>query len=120
MEKTMFLRPRLSEKTYGLAQTNNVYVVDVPKDANKMTVAAAVQAQFGVTVVSVNMLNVKGKAKRSIRKGGRAVNGRQSDICKAYVTLKKGDSLPFFAGDDDDKDAKADKKAAKAAKKEEK
>lgn len=111
-DKTMFLRPRLSEKTYGLATTKNVYVVDVPRDANKVTVASAVQAQFGVTVLTVNIVNVKGKAKRTIRKGGRAVSGRQSDVKKAYVVLKSGESLPFFAAEEE-KAKKADKKEKK-------
>ena len=112
MEKTTLLRPRLSEKTFGLAKTNTVYVFDVPAEANKHTVAAAVATQFEVTVINVNMANVKGKAKRTIRKGGRAVNGQQSDRKKAYVTLKQGESLPFFNTEEDDKkDKKADKSA---------
>ncbi len=116
MEKTTLLRPRLSEKTFGLANTKTVYVFDVPADANKQIIASAVAAQFEVTVVDVNVLNIKGKAKRTIRKGGRAVAGRQSDRKKAYVTLKEGDTLPFFETDDDKKkDKKADKKAEKAA-----
>lgn len=113
MEKTTLLRPRLSEKTFGLANTNTVYVFDVPGEANKLTVAAAVAAQFEVTVVNVNITNVKGKAKRTVRKGGRAVSGQQSNRKKAYVTLKEGDKLPFFDVEDDKKDKKAEKKAAK-------
>jgi len=113
MEKTTLLRPRLSEKTFGLANTKTVYVFDVPSDANRQVVAAAVAAQFGVTVVSVNITNMKGKTKRTVRKGGRAVNGQRSDSKKAYVTLKAGDKLPFFDVEEDSKDKKADKKAAK-------
>jgi len=113
MEKTTLLRPRLSEKTFGLANAGNVYVFDVPGSANKQTVAAAVTAQFEVTVVNVNMTNVKGKAKRTIRKGGRAVSGQQSNRKKAFVTLKQGDKLPFFETEDDKKNKKADKKSAK-------
>jgi large subunit ribosomal protein L23 len=115
MEKTILLRPRLSEKTFGLATTSTVYVFDVPASANKHTVAKAVAAQFDVTVVDVNILNWKGKAKRTVRKGGRAVAGQQSDRKKAYVTLKEGQSLPFFEVEDGKKDKKAEKKADKAA-----
>lgn len=117
MEKTTLLKPRLSEKTFGLANTNTVYVFDVPASANKLTVAAAVAAQFEVTVINVNITNVKGKAKRTVRKGGRAVSGQQSNRKKAYVALKEGDKLPFFETEDDKKDKKADKKAAKEEKK---
>ena len=116
MEKTMYLRPRLSEKTYALSQSRNVYVVDVPHDANRLTVAQAVAAQFGVTVIDVHMINVKGKAKRTVRKGGRPIMGKRSDIKKAYVTLKSGDKLPFFETEED----KDSKKKSKSAKKEEK
>lgn len=111
MSKTVVLRPRLSEKTYGLAMAHTVYAFDVPADANKQTVAEAVAAQFEVTVENVNIVNVKGKTKRLIRKGGRAINGQRSDIKKAYVTLAEGQKLPFF--DEPEADKKADKKAAK-------
>ncbi len=114
MDKTTLLRPRLSEKTFGLASANTVYVFDVPGSVNKHTVAAAVAAQFEVTVINVNMTNVKGKAKRTIRKGGRAVSGQQSDRKKAYVTLKKGDKLPFFETSEDSK--KGDPSSPKASK----
>lgn len=114
--KTILLRPRLSEKTYGLGMTKNVYAFDVPTDANKHTVAAAVEAQFEVKVTAVNMTNIKGKVKRMIRKGGRPVMGSRSDIKKAYVTLAEGQHLPFF--DEPAEETKADKKAAKKAEKE--
>src|SRR5687767_2207754 len=113
MEKTTLLRPRLSEKTFGLANSKTVYVFNVPSEANKRTIAAAVTAQFEVTVLTVNVVNQKGKSKRSVRKGGRAVAGKRSDSKKAYVTLKEGEKLPFFDTPDDKKDKKADKKAKK-------
>lgn len=121
MDKTMFLKPRISEKTYMMSEATRTYVVEVPGNANKDTVAKAVAAQFGVTVLTVNIVNVKGKTKRTVRKGGRPVMGKRSDIKKAYVTLKEGDKLPFFADPEEEakkSDKKADKK--KAADKKEK
>lgn len=123
MDKLMVLKPRMSEKTYGLSQTGNVYVFNVPEGATKQSVASAVAAQFGVGVTNVNITVIKGKAKRTVRKGGRPVQGQRSDIKKAYVTLKEGDKLPFFETGEDDKkksDKKADKKAEEADKKEKK
>ncbi len=64
--KAIALRPRLSEKTYGLSESR-VYVVDVPKDVNKHTVARAVEAQFEVKVAKVNIINMKGKSKRVVK-----------------------------------------------------
>lgn len=117
MEKTIPLRPRISEKTYMLSLTSRTYVVEVPASTSRDLVAKAVAAQFGVTVENVNIVNVKGKPKRTVRKGGRPTAGKRSDIKKAYVTLKEGDKLPFFA---DPEEEKKDKKADKKAKKEEK
>lgn len=116
MDKFMVLKPRMSEKTYGLSQATRTYVVEVPGDATKHTVANAVVAQFGVAVKEVNIVNVKGKVKRTVRKGGRPTMGKRSDIKKAYVTLAEGQSLPFFAALEEE--TKEDKKADKAAKKE--
>jgi large subunit ribosomal protein L23 len=116
MEKTMFIRPRLSEKAFGLSQART-YVVEVPTSANKDMVAKAMAAQFGVAVATVNIIVAKGKPKRTVRKGGRPTFGKRSDIKKAYVTLQEGHSLPFF--DEVEAEAKAvDKKTEKKDKKE--
>ena len=118
MSKTMPLRPRMSEKTYELAHAKNVYVFAVPGNANKHTVKDAVEAQFKVSVEDVNVLNLKGKSKRTVLKRSRPVAGRQSDFKKAYVTLKKGDSIPVFAAiEEAEKEAK---KAEAKSKKEKK
>lgn len=114
MEKTMTLIPRVSEKAYGVSQIRNTYVFVVPRSANKLTVAQAVAAQFGVTVTDVNIANIAGKAKRTVRKGGRAVPGKDVDIKKAYVTLKDGDTIAIFKTEEDKAD---DKKSAKKEKK---
>lgn len=110
-DKTVVLKPILSEKAYGLSQLRNQYVFAVPSDANKHTIARAVSAQYEVTVTEVNVANVAGKAKRTISKKGRVAAGRQSDTRKAYVTLKAGDSLPIFAALEEEA-AEAEKAAA--------
>lgn len=112
MSKTMTLRPRVSEKSYGLSQERNTYVFEVPADTNRVEVARAVAAQFNVTVENVNISILKGKAKRTVRKGGRATSGRDVTVKKAFVTLKTGDSIKIFDTED--------KTAEKPAKKEEK
>lgn len=118
MDKSIALAPIMSEKAYGLSQTTNTYVFAVPKEANKHTVARAVSSQFEVTVTDVNVTNVKGKAKRTVRKNGRVSKGRQNDTRKAYVTLKAGDSLPVFAALEEE--AKEAEKATKSVKNDEK
>lgn len=109
MSKTLLLKPRISEKAYGQSLAKNTYVFVVPTDANRTEVADAVTVQFGVTVTGVNILNVKGKAKKTVRKGGKQSKGRDNDIKKAYVTLKEGDSIAVFATEDDKKEPKGKK-----------
>jgi len=128
MSKTIALRPRLSEKTYGLSESR-VYVVEVPTDTNKHSVARAVEAQFEVKVDKVNITNIKGKRKRIISASGKRMKnaeGKRPDIKKAYVTLSEGHSLPFFAAIEEEEQKeqavqeKVDKAAAKQAAKESK
>lgn len=119
MDKFMPLQPRMSEKAYAQSQLTRTYVIDVPTTANKDTVAKAVAAQFEVAVETVRIAVMKGKTKRTIRKGGRPTNGKRSDIKKAYVTLKEGNALPFFA-EIEEQAKKAEKAAEKAAKKDKK
>ena len=117
--KELFLKPRLSEQTYALAQNARVYVFDVPASSNKHTVARAVSAQFDVKVEAVNITTVKGKAKRTVSLTGRRrgqTDGSRSDIKKAYVKLVKGASLPVFAAieETEEKEQKAQEQVDKA------
>lgn len=92
------LKPRVSEKAYAQSEASNVYIFDVPSDANKFDVAKAVADQYSVSVTAVKIASVPGKSVRAYRnRGRRSINGKRSDIRKAYVTLKDGDKLPIFA-----------------------
>lgn len=110
--KTIALKPRMSEKTYSIYQAENTYVFTVPSTANKMTVALAVESQFDVSVENVRMLVEKGKAKSSYQKNSNPVKGKRSNRKKAFVKVKKGQSIPIFASVEE-----AEKKAQKAEKK---
>lgn len=114
------LKPRMSEKSFALSQTNNTFAIDVPAGLDSVEVKAAVERQFEVKVAKVRMVNRKGKTKRVINLTGKRASNRQgvkADVRKAYVTLAEGSHLPFFAAEEKEiEDAKkeADKKAKKA------
>lgn len=116
--KELVLKPRISEKAYALSQKPNirVYVFEIAKDVEKLTVKRAVEAQFDVTVTNVRTVLHKGKAKMSYQKRVRPLAGKRSDVKKAYVTLKTGQELPIFV-EEAKADAEAEAQAAKAAKK---
>lgn len=86
----VLIRPVLSEKSYSLL-ADNKYTFVVNADANKIEIKNAVEKLFNVTVLNVNTINVKGKAKRM----GKHV-GRTSDKKKAIVTLQDGDKIEIF------------------------
>ena len=84
----VLLAPQISEKATFVADKNEQVVFKVASDATKPEVKAAVESLFKVEVKSVQILNVKGKAKRF----GKS-NGRRDNVRKAYVMLKPGQEL---------------------------
>lgn len=106
MSKTLLLKPRMSEKAYGLSEQGNTYVFDVPTTANRHTVGDAVASQYKVGVVSVRIASTARKPVRSRAKRGRNIASSRSGVRKAYVTLVSGDKLPIFAGSEENSEAK--------------
>lgn len=95
----MILRPIVSEKAFAMAEDTGVYSFIVPKTAKKLEIAKAVAGQFEVSVDRVRTVMVKGKPKNMIVKRGKySIKGKRSDLKKAYVTLKEGDSISLFEG----------------------
>jgi large subunit ribosomal protein L23 len=85
-------KPIVTEKTTSLNEQNKfVFVVD--KVATKPTIKKAIEIIFNVEVTKVNVLNIKGKIKKF---KGRI--GRQSNIKKAIVTLKKDHNINLAGG----------------------
>lgn len=82
--------PVISEKSANSAEKDKQFVFKVDKSSTKLEIKSAVEAMFNVEVDSVNVLNVKGKLKRSA-KG----MYKKSDWKKAYVKLKEGYDIEF-------------------------
>jgi len=80
---------RLTEKSNKLSANYSQYTFEVAPTATKYTVREAVEQTFKVTVMRVNIQNVRGKNRRSRR----GQPGRTSDYKKAVVTLKEGDKI---------------------------
>lgn len=86
--------PHVSEKATVVADQNNQYVFKVAADATKTEIKAAVESLFEVSVTKVNVVNIKGKTKRTVRG-----MGKRSDLRKAYVTVAEGQEISFVAGE---------------------
>ncbi len=85
----VLLKPHFTEKSVNMGD-KNVYTFEVKRDATKFMVRDAVKALYNVTPVKVNIVNkapahrIKGSTNRTVKVAGAK---------KAYVYLKKGDSI---------------------------
>lgn len=91
---TVLKGPHVSEKATIVSDKNNQYVFKVASNATKPEIKAAVEALFEVSVSKVNVLNIKGKTKRTARG-----MGKRNDVRKAYVTVAEGQEISFVAGE---------------------
>ena len=88
---SIILGPHISEKATIMAETRNQVAFKVINDASKTEVKEAVEKIFKVSVTGLQILNVKGKTKRTARGGIR----KKSNWKKAYVQLAQGQEIDF-------------------------
>ena len=86
------LAPHITEKS-TLVSEQNAVVFKVAKDATKPEIKAAVEALFNVSVSNVNTIVQKGKTKK-----WKGAPYTRSDMKKAIVTLKEGQSIDVTEG----------------------
>jgi large subunit ribosomal protein L23 len=88
----IIIQPVVTEKATD-QKAMDKYVFKVAVFANKCQVSSALEDLYGVEVLKCNIVNVRGKKKRV-----RTAIGYTSRWKKAIVTIKKGQSFPFFEG----------------------
>jgi len=90
----IILRPIITEQSTEHVDIKK-YVFEVARDANKIEIKNAIEEIFGVSVVKVTTLNMKGKKKHM----GRYPEGSRRDWKKAVVKLSDGSkTIEFFEG----------------------
>lgn len=83
----IILRPIITENSMaGIASKK--YTFKVAKDANKIEIQKAVEQLFGVKVLSVNTMNVRGRNKRMGRSHG-FFNRQKARLEKSDCNLKR-------------------------------
>lgn len=86
-------QPRITEKA-ALQAEKGVYVFNVHSRATKADIAQAIVDAYQVVPVSVNI--AKEPSRKTVRRKRSGVTrGVASGTKKAYVTLKKGDTIQF-------------------------
>ena len=93
MQLNLLQSPLLTEKSSEVRFKHNQYVFKVARSANKQEIKKAVESTFNVLVESVNTSSYQGKLKRV-----RQDYGRRPAWKKAFVCLKKGDTITEFEG----------------------
>lgn len=88
----VLVKPTITEKS-TIMQESGKYTFEIAPKANKVQVKEAVEKNFHVDVLDVNISKLRGKRKRY---GPRMV--KQPDTKKAVVTLKPGDRINLIEG----------------------
>jgi large subunit ribosomal protein L23 len=84
---SVIIGPRITEKA-AYATERNVYVFNVELAANKIQIKQAIKAAYKVTPIKI--ATVVSKPRAVVFRGH---PGKKSAFKKAYVTLKKGDTI---------------------------
>lgn len=87
-KKSILKSPRITEKAALAQSKGNVYTFNVEDTATKRSVADEIKAAYKVTPVSVRIARTPAKRVWVRGKWGTKRGGK-----KAYVALKKGDSI---------------------------
>jgi ribosomal protein L23 len=85
--KTLIQRARITEKA-TLASDKSVYTYEVARNATKHSVRNEIIKKYGKTPLKVNISTLPSKMRKK---------GKKPEVKKAYVYLKKGDTIDFIS-----------------------
>ena len=89
----ILIKPIITERSMEHAQSKR-YTVQVYKTANKYQIKDAVESIFGVKVVRVSTMNMRGKMKKQGK-----TQGRRPDWKKAIIVLSADSKeIKYFEG----------------------
>ena len=92
---SIIIRPIVTENVTKESEVLNRFGFFVNKKANKVEIKKAVEATYGVTVVSVNTINVRPDRTTKYTKSG-LISGKTNAEKKAFVQVKEGESIDFY------------------------
>ncbi|MEZ3591486.1 MAG: 50S ribosomal protein L23 [Muribaculaceae bacterium] len=90
------IKPIVTEKATKLSEKLNRYTFRVTPSANKYQIKDLVEQLYGVKVVNVNTMIVRGKNKSRYTKSG-LLRGKTSAYKKALVTVAEGQTIDFYS-----------------------
>ena len=94
-KRQILIRPIYTEKISRLQDEENKFAFEVSRGANKIEIRADIENRFDVKITKIQTMNMRGKMKQQMTRGGRFF-GRRPDWKKAIVTLAEGDKIDLF------------------------
>ena len=92
---SIIIKPIITEKITKQSEVLNRFGFVVDKKANKVQIRKAVEAAYGVTIVSVNTMNVRPDRTAKYTKSG-LISGKTNAYKKAVVQVKEGETIDFY------------------------
>ena len=92
---SIIIKPIITEKVTKESETLNRFGFVVDRKANKIQIKKAVEATYGVTILSVNTMNVRPDRSTKYTKSG-LISGKTNAIKKAFVQVQEGETIDFY------------------------
>ncbi|HOD10107.1 MAG TPA: 50S ribosomal protein L23 [Flavobacterium sp.] len=92
---SIIIKPIITEKITKEGEVFNRFGFVVDKKANKVQIKKAVEATYGISVVSVNTMNYRADRTTKYTKSG-LISGKTNSYKKAIVQVKEGETIDFY------------------------
>ena len=92
---SIIIKPIITEKITKDGEVFNRFGFIVDKRANKVQIKKAVEATYGISVVSVNTMNYRADRTTKYTKSG-LISGKTNAYKKAVVQVKEGETIDFY------------------------
>ena len=91
----IIIKPIVTEKVTKESEVLNRFGFEVNRKANKVEIKKSVEAAYGVTILSVNTMNVRPDRTTKYTKSG-LISGKTNAIKKAIVQVQEGETIDFY------------------------
>ena len=92
---SIIIKPIITEKITKEGELFNRFGFVVDKKANKVQIKKAVEAAYGISVVTVNTMNYRADRTTKYTKSG-LISGKTNSYKKAIVQVKEGETIDFY------------------------
>ena len=92
---SIIIKPIITEKITKEGEVFNRFGFVVDRKANKVQIRKAVEATYGISVVSVNTMNYRADRTTKYTKSG-LISGKTNAYKKAIVQVKEGETIDFY------------------------